>query len=309
MAGAEAPLPAELLTVLAILGPTASGKSDAALRVAEQLGAEIVVADSRQVYRELEIATNKPMPEQLLRVRHHAVGFADPRQPFNVHDYVQIARAAIEDIAARGKRPLLEGATMLYVDALLDGLSLAGVSRNPERRAELASWPLERLAGRVRDLDPGAELDWRNRVRLVRAIEVLEVAGPPLAKLRTKQPPPWRQIRVGLDVPRQELAERIRARSQEQLRRGLIEETRRALERGVPRDSQVLTGTGYVESVAHLEDRLDAEDLLDLMVRNNLRLARRQLTWMRRDPRIHWLPAVDDPVPAILDYLEAQRLI
>lgn len=299
---------AATVCVVAILGPTASGKSEAALRLAEARGGEIVVADSRQVYRELEIATNKPLPEQLRRVRYHAVGVADPRRPFNVHDYVGIARPAIEEIGARGRLPIVEGATMLYADALLDGLSLAGVPPNPARRSELAGLSAEQLAARVRQLDPEAELDWRNPVRLVRAIEVLEVAGPPLASLRTKQAPPWRQIRIGLEMSRELLRQRIRARSQEQLRRGLIEETRRALEAGVPRDSQVLTGTGYAEAIAFLEGRIGREELPELMVRNNLRLARRQLTWMRRDRRIHWVEAVSDPLPAILDYLEVQDL-
>jgi tRNA dimethylallyltransferase len=286
-----------------VLGPTASGKSEVALRLAERLGGEIVVADSRQVYRELEIATNKPLPEQLRRARYHCVGVADPRRPFNVHDYVELARPAVEAIAGRGRLPIVEGATMLYVDALLDGLSLAGVPPDRERRAELAGWSLEALGARVRELDPEAELDWRNPVRLVRAIEVLEAAGPPLARRRTRRPPPWRQLRVGLEVPRDELARRIRARSEEQLQRGLVEETRQALARGVGRDSQVLTGTGYVEAVALLEGRVRQEELLELMVRGNLRLARRQMTWMRRDRRIHWVPAAGDPVPAILDYL------
>lgn len=311
MAGAQAPLPQELLTpasVVAILGPTASGKSDAALRLAEKVGGEIVVADSRQVYRELEIATNKPLSEQLRRVRYHAVGIADPRRPFNVFDYVQMARAALEDISSRGKQPLLEGATMLYVDALLDGLNLAAVPPDLKRRRELASWSLEELGRRVRELDPEAELDWRNPVRLVRAIEILEVAGPPLAKARTKAPGPWRQLRIGLALPRELLAERLRARCAEQLRRGLLEETRRALAEGVPRDAQVLTGTGYSEALAFLEGRVSEQDLPELMLRNNLRLARRQLTWLRRDPRVHWVEAVGDPLPAILDYLEGERV-
>ena len=259
-----------------------------------------MVADSRQVYRRLEIATNKPPPEDRARVRYHGLDLAGPEAGFNVHLYV----AAVAPVLRSGRRVIVEGGTNLYVDALMDGLTLGGVPPQPARRAELARLSTAELGTLARELEPGLELDFSNRVRLERAIELLEAAGPPLARLRARTPPPWKAIRVGLELPPEELAERIRERSRRQLERGLVEETRAALESGVPAGSQALSGTGYAEAAAFLQGRVTDAELLPLMVRNNRRLAKRQLTWLRRDARIRWFRAGPEALPAILNYLE-----
>src|SRR5437660_3562706 len=151
------------------------------------LGAEVLVADSRQVYRRLEIATNKPLPEDRARVRYHGLDLVDPEAAFNVHQYVE----AVAPVLRSGRLVVVEGGTNLYVDALMDGLTLGGVPPRPARRAELARLSTAELGELARELEPGLEVDFANRVRLVRAIELLEVAGPPLARLRTRTPPPW----------------------------------------------------------------------------------------------------------------------
>ncbi|HEX3508144.1 MAG TPA: tRNA (adenosine(37)-N6)-dimethylallyltransferase MiaA, partial [Candidatus Dormibacteraeota bacterium] len=169
-----------------------------ALRLALALGGEIVVADSKQVYQMLDIATNKPSPEQRSSVNYHMVDFVDPRTGFNVAEYVQGARAALADIERRGLTPVVEGGTMLYVDALCDGFSLSGVAPNPELRAELEKLDVDGLRRRLVALDDDPGVDLQNPVRMIRAIEVLEVAGPPLRRLRTRTPPPWQSMRIGL---------------------------------------------------------------------------------------------------------------
>jgi tRNA dimethylallyltransferase len=289
-----------LKTIPAILGPTAVGKSKVALEIAVKLGGEVLVADSRQVYRRLEIATNKPPPEDREKVRYHGLDLVDPEQTFNVHQYVTAASPALRSAPS----VIVEGGSNLYVDALLDGLTLGGVPPQPGRRAELDKLPLGELAALVRRLDPGVELDFANRVRLVRAIEVLEIAGPPLSRLRTRVKPPWEGLRIGLQMPLQLLHTRIAERCARQLARGLVEETREALAAGVPAQSQALSGTGYAETVAFLAGRIARAELPELMARNNRRLAKRQLTWLRRDARIRWFEAAGDPVPAILSYLK-----
>lgn len=293
-----------MIRVVAVLGPTGAGKSDAAAGVARALGGEVVVCDSRQVYRGFAVGTNKPSPEQLAAVPHHVVGVADPRELFTVHDFVGAATAAVEDIAGRGRLPVLEGGTMLWADALLDGFTLAGVPPRPERRAELEQRPVEELAALLHDLDPSADVDTRNRVRVVRAIEILEVAGGPLSRLRERNPPPWDVIRIGLDAPLEVLDARLAERSRRQAEGGVVEEARQALAAGVPADAPVLTGIGHAEAVAYLEGRVSREDLPRLMARSNQRYARRQLRWLRRDPRLTWFDASDDPVPRILAYVE-----
>jgi tRNA dimethylallyltransferase len=165
----------------------------------------------------------------------------------------------------------------------------------------------EELAAMLHRLDPSARVDVRNPARLVRAIEVLEVAGPPLARLRRRQPPPWDVTRIGLVADLSVIDERLARRSRKQVERGLLEETRGALDAGVPPGAPVLTGIGYAEAAACLRGEVSREELPEVMARSNRRYARRQLRWLRRDKRIVWFDAGTDPVPAILDYLRDRR--
>lgn len=300
---AEGPLPGKRPRVIAILGATGAGKSDAAFALATRLGAEIVVCDSRQVYRELDIATNKPPPEELARVPHHLVDVADPRETFSVHDFQRLATRAVLEVAAGGRPVVLEGGSALWADALLDGYALPGSSPVGERRAELGSLSLPRLQERLRRLDPEAEVDWQNPRRLVRAIEIVEELGGPLARHRERTPPDWEVLRFGLEMPLPELDRRLRRRSARQVARGLIEETRRALDQGVPDTAPVLSGIGYAQALAFVRGDLGPTDLLGAMARANSQYARRQLRWLRRDSRIQWVDATDDPGGRILKIL------
>ncbi len=286
-----------------ILGPTGIGKSRLAFELARLRCGEIVVCDSRQVYDRLDIATNKPSPDAMRQVRHHLVGVADPRSTYTVFEFVEAANAAIAGIAARGLLPIVEGGSMLWADALAEGFSLAGVPPRPQRRSELRRLPVEELAAMLHRLDPDAAVDTRNPTRLVRAIEVLEVAGPPLARLRTRQRPPWTPVRIGLTADLDTIDRRLAERSREQVARGLIEETRAALADGVPPDAPVLSGIGYAEALMHIRGEVALEELADLMARSNRRYARRQLRWLQRNPAITWFEASQDPVPRILEFL------
>jgi len=265
----------------------------------------VVVADSRQVYQMLEIATNKPSPEQRRAVRYHMIDFVDPRAGFNAAQYVDGARAAIEDILARHRTPVVEGGTMLYVDALTEGFSLAGVPPNPELRRELETMDAGELRERLQRLDPDAEVDVRNPVRMIRAIEVLDAVGPPLRRLRRRTPPPWNIVRVGLTAETKVIDERLVKRSREQVARGLVAETRAALDAGVPQNAPVLTGIGYAEALAHIRGEVSLDELPNVMAISNRQYARRQLLWWRRDARIKWFEIEPDPLPAILNYVES----
>jgi tRNA dimethylallyltransferase len=287
-----------------VVGPTGIGKSALAFELALKIGGEIVVADSRQIYRRLDIATNKPSDEQRRQVRYHMIDFVDPASSFNAAEYVQGARAAIDDIAARGRRPIVEGGTMLYVDALCDGFSLTGVPPNPKLRTELAELDVAGLGERLLELDPDPGVDLRNPVRMVRAIEVLEAAGPPLRRLRRRTPPPWQPVRIGLVAALGVIDRRLDERSKLQVERGLVAETQAALDAGVPAAASVMTGIGYAEALAHIRDELTLAELPLAMARSNRRYARRQLRWWRRDPRVRWFGIEPDPLPAILNYVE-----
>ena len=306
MAGAHASLQAQLLNdkrVVVIVGPTGIGKSQLAVELAEQLDGEVVVADSRQVYRMLDIATNKPSPEQRARVRYHMIDFVDPAASFNAAEYTQGARAAIEDILSRGHTPIVEGGTMLYVDALTEGFSLAGVPPDPGLRGQLELLAADALRERLNSLDPDSGVDLQNPVRMIRAIEVLESAGPPLRRLRTREAPSWDIGRIGLTAQLAVIDQRLAERSLRQVERGLVAETQAALDAGVPESAPVLTGIGYAEALSHIRGEVSLADLPGVMAASNRRYARRQLRWWRRDPRITWFEIEPNPMPAILKYV------
>jgi len=287
-----------------VVWPTAIGKSALAFALALEMGGEIVVADSRQVYERLDIATNKPSPEQRQRVRYHMIDFVDPATTFNAAEYVEGARAAIADIGSRNRVPIIEGGTMLYVDALCDGFSLAGVPPNPRLRETLSRLSPSDLTARLLALDPDPGVDLRNPVRVIRAIEVLETAGPPLRRLRKRTPPPWHAVRIGLIADLEVIDRRIEQRSQAQVRRGLVAETKAALDAGVPPTAPVMTGIGYAEALALIRGGLTLEELPTAMAQSNRRYARRQLRWWRKDPRVRWFGIDPDPMPAILNYVK-----
>lgn len=304
MAGAHATLPAQLLKVPVFVGPTGIGKSQLAFELAQQLDGEIVVADSRQVYERLDIATNKPTPVMRARIRYHMIDFVDPATTYNAAQYVEGARAAIDDIASRGRVPIVEGGTMLYVDALCDGFTLAGIPPNPSLRAELEKLEIAALQSRLVAIDPDTGVDLKNPVRVIRALEILEAAGPPLRRLRTRTAPPWQPARIGLTASLDVIDSRLENRSREQVERGLVAETQSALDSGVPPTAPVLTGIGYAEALAHIRGELTLDELPLVMARSNRRYARRQLRWWRRDDRVRWFAIDPDPLPGILKYLD-----
>ncbi|HEX2646886.1 MAG TPA: tRNA (adenosine(37)-N6)-dimethylallyltransferase MiaA [Candidatus Dormibacteraeota bacterium] len=303
MAGTDAALSPQLLkTVPVIVGPTGIGKSRIAFELSRELGGEIVVADSRQVYQLLDIATNKPSPEARRAVAYHMIDFVDPRETFNAAQYVAGARAAIESIPA----PVVEGGTMLYVDALCDGFTLTGIPPNPALRAELETLGVDAIRERLLALDPDPGVDLHNPVRMIRAIEILEVAGPPLRGLRARKPPPWTPLRIGLTASLVTIDRRLEERSRQQVERGLVAETQMALDAGVPQTAPVLTGIGYAEALAHIRGELTSDELPVAMARSNRRYARRQLRWWRKDDRVNWFEIEPDPVPGILTYVRSR---
>jgi tRNA dimethylallyltransferase len=231
------------------------------------------------------------------------IDFVEPSGTFNAAQYVEGARAAIDDIRSRGHIPIVEGGTMLYVDALCDGFSLTGIPPSPGLRAGLEGLSVSALRDRLLAIDPDPGVDLNNRVRLIRALEFLDVAGPPLRRLRTRTAPPWEALRIGLTAALDTIDRRLEERSRRQVERGLVAETRAALDSGVPPSAPVLTGIGYAEALAHLRGDLTLDDLPLAMARSNRRYARRQLRWWRRDERVRWFEIEPDPLPGILNYL------
>jgi tRNA dimethylallyltransferase len=279
---------------LAIVGPTASGKSALALELARRHGdLEIVSADAMQVYRGMDIGTAKPSPEEQAEVRHHVIDVADPSDDFSLARFLDTARAAVADIEARGLRAMVVGGTGLYVQALVDDLEVPG--QWPEVRAELDEEPdTGVLHRRLAEHDPLAatRMEPTNRRRIVRALEVTLGAGRPFSSfgpgLGTFPDTPTRLVGLRPDLPM--LDARIDARVHEMLEAGWLDEVRGLNQRGVL-SRTARQALGYRELLEHLEAGISLDQSTSDTVQRTRRFARRQIRWFRRDPRLRWLDA------------------
>lgn len=284
--------------VVALVGATATGKTDLALELATACDAEIVNADSRQVYRRLDIGSAKPSPAQLATVPHHLIDVVDPAEPFDVAEFHRLARAAIDAIVGRGRNVLVVGGTGLYVRVLRGGL-FAGPKADPALRRRLEAqeeaepgWLRRRLA----EVDPETlrRVHANDLVRLVRAVEVHELTGRSISDWQREHAFSERELDLrvlGLDVPRDEIYRRIGRRCRAMLEAGLLEEVRGLLADGLTPELPALQSPGYREMAAHLAGRCDLPQALADMAQATRRLAKRQLTWFRHDPELTWLGA------------------
>jgi tRNA dimethylallyltransferase len=285
--------------ILAIVGPTGTGKTALGLALAERFGGEIVNADSRQVYRGLDIGSAKPDAGERARVPHHLFNVVDPDEPFDCATYVRLARAALAGIAGRGRPAILVGGTGLYLKALRHGL-FPGPPRDARLRAGLEAG--ERAApgalyARLREIDPVAadRLHPNDVVRLVRAMEVYELTGRPISAWQEEHAFRATEVEVrmiGLDMERRALYDRIDRRSAAMVEAGLVDEVRE-LRRAYGKDAPALQSIGYREIGAFLDGGLDLSQAVVDMARATRHLAKRQLTWFRADPTIAWLDAKD----------------
>jgi tRNA dimethylallyltransferase len=279
---------------VAIVGPTASGKTELAIHVAERLNGEVVSMDSRQVYRHCDIGTNKPTSDELRGLALHGIDVVDPDQPFTVADYQRVAVRAISEIAARGHLPVLQGGTGLYLRALLDGWNLGDAPPDPAFRAALEQRLDEEgpdaLDAELRRIDPAAaDRARRNPRRMIRALEIHAVTGRTPSEARASNPPPWATTVLGLDAPLLEIDERIEARVQRMIDDGWVDEIRR-IRGDFPTADLRRLGHGYPEMTAYIVGGLTLQAAHASTVRQVRQYARRQLTWFRADRRVTWVP-------------------
>ena len=292
------------MTVVAVVGPTAVGKSALALALAHELGGEVVNADSMQLYRGLDIGTAKLSVAEREGVPHHVLDIWDVTEPASVAEYQRLARAAVEDIAARGRVPLLVGGSGLYVRAVLEEFAFPGT--DPQLRAalesELAAVGPAPLYERLRARDPVAanQILPSNGRRIVRALEVVELTGQPFpARLPDPVPHYPSVVHVGVDLDSADLDARIAARVDRMWADGLVAETAGLVERGLRSGRTASRALGYQQVLAYLDGTLPAEDAARTeTVRATRRFVRRQRSWFRRDPRIRWLDAASGDLVA-----------
>lgn len=289
------------LQVIAVVGPTGVGKSAAALEFARLIDAEIVSADSMQIYRGMDIGTDKPPPPVLTLIPHHLIDVANIKENFSVAIYQQLARKAIGEISANGRMPLVVGGSGLYVRAALDPLEFPTgklLSTYRRRLEETAKKDSDALWRQLNKIDPqaAAKISPKNTRRIIRALEVVETSG----ELFSQKSQDWRERRsiydtffVGLRMDRDRLYEKIEERVEMMMRRGLLTETRNLVEKGLLESITAKQALGYKELIDFLDDKLTLDKAVALIKQRSRQYAKRQLTWFRADPRIHWLP-VDD---------------
>jgi len=278
-------------TLIAILGPTAVGKSALALRLAQELRGEIISADSRQVYRGMDIGTAKPSAAEQHWVPHHLIDLVNPNEPFTLAEYQRLAYAAIAQVHARGNAPFFVGGTGLYVRAVLEGLSIPRVAPNVERRTELEREDALILYAHLQHLDSlaASKIDPRNKRRVIRALEVCEAAGKPISELQKLNTPNYRVLRIGLTMPRDEIYRRINARVDQMMTEGLIEEVCALLAHGYTADLPAMSGLGYRQIAAYLSGKCTREEAIHSLKRDTRRFVHHQYSWFRLDdPRIQW---------------------
>jgi tRNA dimethylallyltransferase len=290
-----------LRRLVAIVGPTASGKSAIALQLARELGGEIVNADSRQIYRGMDIGTAKPTAAERKLVRHHLFDIAEPNDGYSLALYRDQARAVLENIWERITFAWLVGGTGQYVWALLENWQVPDVPPNETLRAELGAFAAEHghdaLHARLEQVDPIAaqRLDARNVRRVIRALEVEHETGIPISTWQTKRPPDFEYLLFGIDVPREELRQRIETRIDRMFAAGFLDEVRALLAGGVAATAPAMSSIGYRQVVSYLTGESPLEEAIEATKRATWLLARGQQQWFRRDdPRITWVHDASD---------------
>ena len=269
------------------------------MQIAERRGGEIVSADSRQIYRGMDVGTAKPTRTERLHVKHHLIDIADPGERYDAARYQREARAVLADIARRDRLAIVVGGTGLYVRALLDGLDLDAVPTNPDVRARLEAEAARGvdLHARLVDKDPeaAAKVDPRNVRRVIRYLEASLITGGVSGRWRRDAAVP--AVKIGLAPPRQWLVERISARVRDMIQRGVLDEARELMKRGIDPRLPSMSAHGYVHWFAYLRGEIEIDRAIELTIRDTKSYSRRQMTWFRRDEEVRWCdPANVDPV-------------
>lgn len=291
----------DLIPLVVVVGPTASGKTRLAIDIAAKYGGEVVSADSMQIYKYMDIGTAKPTCEEMLGVRHHMIDIVEPAENYSVAQYVSDAKKCIEDIDSRGSLPILAGGTGLYVNSLVDNIKFGETNRDDDLRKQLSEIAEnkggEALLKILREFDPETadSLHPNNLGRIIRAIEVYKTTGVTMTQMREKSrqtPKLYNLCMIGLNFDDRDLLyKRINTRVENMVDLGLAGEVQKLLDSGISRDTTAMQAIGYKEIAAALNGRISMQEAIEAVKRESRRYAKRQLTWFRRDKRINWIEA------------------
>lgn len=288
--------------IIILAGPTASGKSKLAVTLAKKFNGEVINADSRTVYRHLNIATSKPTNREKDGVPHHLFNVVDLDEIFTVADFQKLARAKITEIQKREKIPFLVGGTGLYLDAVAYNFNLTRGQPNSKLRHQLEDRPTEELNDRLKKLDPEAADKIKDRRRLIRALEVVLSTDQPLYQQQRKDPLPENVLYLAINQPRTELYERINQRVDQWLKTGLIEETE-SLVKQYPITLPSMSALGYVEIYDYLQNKITLEKATEKMKQRTRHYAKRQLTWFSHNKDVNWVNNEKEASSKIVNFL------
>ncbi len=295
------------ITLLVIVGPTAVGKTSTSLELAKELAGEIISADSRYLYRGMDIGTAKPSLAERAAIPYHLIDITEPDQPWSLAQYKRAATAAIADIAERGNLPMLVGGTGQYIRAVLEGWTIPPRASNPRLREELEGFAAKSGAAALHtrlaevDAQAAAAIDYRNVRRVVRALEVTLESGIPFSEQRRSEPPPYEVFQLGLNMPRADLYARIDQRVDEMLSTGLLVEIETLLARGIDWSLPAMSALGYKQLGNHIRGECSLDEAVQQIKRETRRFVRRQANWFQADdPAIHWFNPLDTSTKVII---------
>lgn len=280
--------------VISIVGQTSSGKTALSIDIAREVDGEIVSADSRQVYRGLDLGSGKATVEEMDGVPHHLIDVADPRDTFTAAEFVRLGTKALEEIMARSRIPLVVGGTGFYIDALLGRITLAEVPPNNDLRERLTSYSTEELQDELRRRDPKRleTIDQRNPRRLVRALEVAQALGTTF-RATTIHRSSYDTLWIGLRVPRKELKKKINTRLHARLAAGMLEEAKRLRAEGLSFERMEALGLEYRSMARHLQGKISYDEMVAELEKDIARYAKRQMTWFKKNTDIRWFGTDD----------------
>ena len=278
--------------MIVIEGTNASGKSSLGVKLAARFGGEIISADSRQVFRRLDLGSGKITPEEMENVPHHLLDVRNPGEFFSMADFQRLAYEAIDDILSRNRLPFLVGGTGLYVDAVADGYEISDKAPDHSLRAHLETFETPELYEMLKQKLPDTDIDPRNRHRVMRALEQLEAGDVRPAGKN----PRYELLKLGVTWPREILKQRIDERLERRLQEGMVEEVKALLDEGVSEEFMVKLGLEYKYLTWYLTGKIGYEQMKEELGNAIKKFAKRQMTWFRRDPRIRWLDMSADPV-------------
>jgi len=296
--------PVKKQVLIVILGPTASGKSELAIKLAKKFNGEIVSADSRQIYQEMDIGTAKPGKKQMAGIKHYLINIIKPNQSFTLAQYKKLAVKTIKDIQKRNKLPFLVGGTGLYIQAIVDNLQIPKVKPDKKLRNQLERLSNQELFNQLKKLDPltAAVIDLNNKRRLIRALEVCLITKKPFSQQRKKGQPLFDILEIGLELDKKTLEKRINQRVDKIFKAGLVKENKKLAQK-YSFNLPAMSGIGYQEIIQYLQGKITLNQAKELIKQHTRQYAKRQITWFKKDHRIHWIKTQNQAEKLIRNFL------